>query len=116
MENNTNEQKKFNCVECNYHTSKNSDWLKHEQSSKHLRNGQKKPTQCSKCNHNAYTHWNLKLHILSQHSTIEERKKSKFYCESCDQVFFCKLYMDNHNSGIKHKNIIKNLSSKSKNK
>jgi hypothetical protein len=109
MENNIKELKKFNCIECDYHTSKCSDWLKHIESKKHIRRGQKKTTQCKICEHDAYTHWNLKLHILSQHSTIEERQNSKFYCSTCDQIFFCKLYMDNHFNGIKHKNMVKSI-------
>ncbi len=63
----------------------------------------KKPVKCDKCEYIGNNHWNLKLHILSQHSTIEERKKSKYYCASCDQVFFCKIYMERHNEGSKHK-------------
>lgn len=37
-------------------------------------------------------HWNLKMHKLTQHSTLEERTKSKYYCNICDLVFFSQLY------------------------
>jgi hypothetical protein len=44
---------------------------------------------------------------MSVHSTKEEREKSKYYCKDCDQIFFCKLYLDKHTSGKKHKNVVK---------
>lgn len=98
---------KFNCIDCDYHTNRASFWLKHIECEKHKRKGKIKATICKFCNHQSLSHWNLKMHILSQHSTKEERTSSKFYCIICDQVFFCKLYLDNHNNGIKHKNMIK---------
>jgi hypothetical protein len=97
----------YNCESCDYHTNIKMNWALHLITDKHKRNGQKKPIKCDKCDYIGKNHWNLKLHILSQHSTIEERKKSKYYCTSCDQVFFCKIYMERHNEGSKHKkNII----------
>jgi hypothetical protein len=53
-----------------------------------------------------YSHWNLKYHNLTNHSTIEERKLQKYYCNDCDQVFFCSLYMQKHMNGKIHKNLI----------
>ena len=79
----------YNCELCDYHTNVKMNWALHELTEKHKRNGQKKPISCDKCNYVGLNHWNLKLHILTQHSTIEERKKAKYYCETCDQVFFC---------------------------
>ena len=55
---------------------------------KHLRNEKPKSSKCSMCNYEISSHWNLKLHILSQHSTIEERMTHKYYCKTCDFVFF----------------------------
>jgi hypothetical protein len=95
---------KYTCDICNYKTAIKTSWHCHILSDKHNRNGQKKPISCEKCDYIGLNHWNLKLHILSQHSTIEERKNSKYYCKTCDQVFFCKLYIDNHNKSNKHKN------------
>ena len=46
---------------------------------------------------------------MSQHSTRDERAKNKYYCNICDTVFFCKLYMDKHTNGIKHKKILSNI-------
>jgi hypothetical protein len=99
-------EKKFNCNLCNYHTNKPSDWIKHMNSNKHLRNGKKKPVNCTLCDYIGLTHWNLKMHILVNHSTIEERSTQKYYCNYCDQIFFCNSYMKTHNNGIHHKNMI----------
>lgn len=52
------------------------------------------------------THWNMKMHYISSHTTKEERMKQKYYCESCDKVFFCSAYMNKHNESTKHKNMV----------
>ena len=107
---NNNPIRIYNCESCDYHTDIKMNWTIHLITDKHKRNGQKKPIKCEKCEKCDYigkNHWNLKLHILSQHSTIEEKKKLKYYCTYCDQVFFRKIYMERHNEGSKHKkNII----------
>jgi len=41
------------------------------------------------------------------HSTKEERSKSKYYCNDCDQVFFLPLFYDSHMKGRKHINQVK---------
>ena len=94
----------YYCYLCEYTTKKNSDWLKHQNTKRHLRNGKPKTTTCSVCKFSTSTHWNLKLHILSHHSTKEERQKYKYYCEVCDLVFFCSTYKNKHISGKIHKN------------
>ena len=94
----------FYCHLCDYRTSICTNWLKHVKTQKHLRNGKPKSSKCSLCDYETSSHWNLKLHILSQHSTIEEREKQKYYCEICDLVFFCSSYMNKHISGKIHKN------------
>ena len=103
MEN--NKDFKHFCNRCSYGSRSNSDFLKHTKSKKHERGGLK-PKKCSICNYECFNHWNLKHHILTQHSSIEERKKEKYYCDICDTVFFCKLYMETHMKGKKHKNTI----------
>ena len=101
----TEEKKEgFYCYLCQYTTKKNNDWLKHQLTKKHLRNGKPKTTTCSICDFSTSTHWNLKLHILSHHSTKEERQKYKYYCHTCDLVFFCSTYKNKHISGKIHKN------------
>lgn len=94
----------FNCHFCDYKTSNCSFWLKHLKTQKHLREGKTKSSKCETCGYESHIHWNLKLHTLSQHSTIEERKNHKFYCETCDFIFFCKTYMEKHINGKIHKN------------
>ena len=101
----TEEKKEnFHCHFCNYNTLNCTFWLKHLKTQKHLRNGKPKTSKCSICVYESSSHWNLKLHTLSQHSTIEERKNHKYYCEICDLVFFCSTYMNKHTNGKIHKN------------
>ncbi len=105
--NETNEKNKkaFYCYLCEYKTTKSSDWIKHIGSKKHERQGKPKTKKCDKCDYEALSHWNLKQHMLTQHSTPEERAGSKYYCEICDLVFFCSAYKTKHDEGIRHKNM-----------
>lgn len=96
----------YYCYLCEYRTTKNSDWIKHQSTRKHLRNGKPKTTKCDKCDFTTSTHWNLKLHILSHHSTKEERQQHKYYCDTCDLIFFCSTYKNKHTNGKIHKNKI----------
>jgi hypothetical protein len=98
----------FYCRYCEYTTDKPSDWLKHVATQKHKRFGEKKTHTCNEddCNYECRTAWNMKLHMLSKHSSKEERTKQKYYCSDCDTVFFSHLYMDTHMKGIKHKNYV----------
>ena len=79
------------CKLCNYKTTNRTYWLKHIESQKHLRNGEKKTTKCNLCDYESNTHWNIKVHKLQIHASSEERQKCKFYCNICDYVFFCKI-------------------------
>jgi hypothetical protein len=99
-------KKRFNCELCNYNTHKPSDWIKHIETEKHKRDGNKKTRTCNICHMDFFSHWNLKYHNLTTHSTVEERKQQKYYCNDCDQVFFCNLYMQKHMNGKIHKNLI----------
>jgi len=99
-------KKRFNCELCNYNTHKPSDWIKHIESEKHKRDGNRKPRICNICTMEFFSHWNLKYHNLANHSTIEERRQQKYYCCDCDQSFFCSLYMQKHMEGIRHKNLV----------
>ena len=100
------DKKNFTCELCQFNTYKPSDWIKHIDTAKHKRNGAKKPRKCDICNMEFFSHWNLKYHNLTSHSTIEERQQQKYYCKDCDQVFFCSLYMDTHMNGRKHKTYV----------
>jgi len=121
------EIKEFNCMTCNYstlfsfakqpkfvgsadeRTNKHTDWIKHEKTQKHLRNGKQKITKCDKCDYSSHSHWNVKLHNMSQHSTLEERKASKYYCITCDYVFFCPTYLNKHMNGKHHLNKVNSI-------
>ena len=98
--------KKFICYDCKYETDRPSEWIKHTRTQKHIRRGEKKITICDICNYEASSHWNIKLHKITQHSTKEEREKQKYYCQICDSVYLCKLYMEKHLEGKKHNNMI----------
>ena len=65
------------------------------------------PKDCSLCDYKALNHWNLKMHYASVHSSREERQNYKYYCNTCDLVFFCEAYYKKHNEGIRHKNMLK---------
>jgi len=129
---NLEEIKKFNCPLCVYRTNKPTDWVKHINSRKHDRNGKRKTRHCDICNHYSLTHWNYKMHMITNHSTKEERMervnkkslifisiitllkkskiflimKQKYYCFECDQVFFCLQYKKTHENSTKHKNLL----------
>jgi len=61
--------------------------------------------KCAKCEYASKNHWNVKMHNLSAHSTKEERSKQKYYCDICDNVFFCSAYYNKHIAGKRHKNM-----------
>ena len=62
---------KFFCETCNYGCNHNSVFMKHQKSEKHLRKGYKKIFKCDNCYYKTNTsHWNLKMYIISKHSTI----------------------------------------------
>jgi hypothetical protein len=95
-------EKELFCKLCNYKTNKNTQWLKHIETEKHKRNGEKKPTKCDECEYVTNTHWNVKAHKLQVHATPEERAKQKYYCNLCDLVFFCSAYKTKHDTGRNH--------------
>ena len=109
MDNTKLKRFKHTCEPCNFTATRPCEWLLHIKSEKHLRNGKPKTHKCTfhGCDHKTTIHWNMKMHIMTMHSTIEERIKMKYYCKICDTVFFSPLYLDKHNMGIKHKNMIK---------
>ena len=98
------DNEKLYCECCNYTATANTFWLKHLETQKHKRNGQKKTTECDLCDYKSISHWNVKMHKIQKHSTKEERSKMKFYCGECDVVSMCQLYFDKHLAGIRHKN------------
>lgn len=97
----------FNCPLCNFTTTNKTNWFRHNETNKHKRKGTLLPKKCSICDFEAKNHWNLKMHHAAKHTTLEERKNYKYYCDTCDIVFFCEAYFIKHNNGIHHKNMIK---------
>lgn len=63
--------------------------------------------KCNICDYEASSHWNIKIHVLSQHSTIDEKKQHKYYCDICDQIFFSGKHYNAHLSGKKHENVMR---------
>jgi len=103
------DEKKYNCECCNYKTNISLDWQKHINCAKHKRNGVKKEIKCTICNYVGSSHWNLKVHRLSYHSTKEEKLKHKYYCDICDSVMFSPAYYNKHLSGTRHAKSIASL-------
>ena len=98
-------QHQFYCEICKYGCNHNSVFMRHQKSEKHLRNGEKKIYKCPDCDYKTETsHWNLKMHIMSKHSTPEEKSKQKYYCATCDGVFFSPLFYKNHIKSITYIN------------
>jgi uncharacterized C2H2 Zn-finger protein len=97
-------EKKLHCQLCNYNTDRNVDWLRHIKSKLHQRGGQQRIKKCDICNIEFSSNGTYKHHNLMNHSTTEERSKSKYYCDICDAVFIAKIYYDRHMNGIRHKN------------
>ena len=94
------------CSCCNYKAKFQSEFNKHLKSQKHGRNGKPKDIKCDICNYIATTNWNLKIHTVIKHYTLEQKKELKYYCQLCDSVVFSKLYYDNHLNSTFHKNNI----------
>jgi hypothetical protein len=96
---------KYYCETCKYGCDHNNTYRKHLNSELHSRAGEKKIFKCDKCDYTTTTSkWNLKIHYVSNHSTVEEKLKQKYYCVACDSVFFSPLYLNNHNKSISHIN------------
>lgn len=101
------EKNELFCSLCNYTAKNNTNWFKHLETEKHKRKGMKKETFCKKCPYTTTSHWNIKIHDLYIHSTIEERKACKYYCDVCDTVFLCPAYHNKHMNGKVHMNKLK---------
>ena len=106
-------RKRFNhrCEKCNFNATRPAEWLIHIETKKHKRNGEPKSKICNICNKEFTSHWICKMHILKIHNTKEERSKCEYYCDTCDYIFFSKVYLDKHINGIVHMNLVKALNS-----
>ena len=95
------------CEKCNFQAIRPAEFIRHIDSKKHLRDGLKKESFCNICNKLIGNHFVYKIHMLSQHSTIEEKMNYKYYCDICDSIFISELYMNKHSQGKKHLNMLK---------
>ncbi len=86
-----------------------TNWNTHLNSTKHKREGKPKSIECVLCERKFINHITQKHHMLTAHSTKEERANEKYYCTPCDLVFISKLYMEKHIAGKFHKLKVKAL-------
>lgn len=100
------------CEYCNFKALTRTKWEVHLRSKKHLRGGKSKVENyfCEKCGYWCMHKYNLNIHKVVCHGLIEEKKHAPFYCEICNRAFYCKLFYDNHNISVFHKNVLKRLS------
>lgn len=95
---------------CDYNTQYPSKWKQHERTKKHQNNGKKIPRSdktfvsiCKICNHKTENKVSMETHILTKHSTREERKTNfKYYCKYCDFGTFNKELYNKHLTTLKH--------------
>lgn len=100
------------CEICNFQAVRPAEFIKHVATNKHQRNGEKlkeKIFRCDDCDKVLVNNFTYKIHMIQIHGTLEAKLKQKYYCQSCDTVFISKLYMDKHNSGKKHNNILRSI-------
>lgn len=109
-----NNKPKFGCEECGFHTNYKSKWELHIQTEKHKtgkrkeRSDKKCPKNCPNCKYTTRSNAGMRVHILTNHSTQEDRKKEfTYYCAACDYGTFCKFSHDNHLQTNKHKRMEK---------
>ena len=104
---------KYTCKQCKFNTNYESQWLKHTNTTKH-KTGKRKtrsdkigPIKCTLCKHVSLNNANMKIHVLNNHSSKEERKKGfKYYCKYCDYGSFAKTSYNTHINTKKHKHIV----------
>ncbi len=62
------------------------------------------PDKCPYCVYNSTSSTGMKLHILNNHSTKEDRKKKfNYFCEYCDYGSFSEPLYKKHIETEKHK-------------
>ena len=77
----------------------------HKTGKRKTRTDKKEELKCSICNlYTTKQQTTLKLHILNNHSSIEEKKKEyKYYCEYCDIGYLVEHKINTHLNTLKHK-------------
>jgi len=105
------ENKIKHCEKCNKTFTSNTHYLIHCETELHktgkrkTRTDKKGELKCSICNlYITKQQSTMKLHILNNHSSIEEKKKGfKFYCEVCDYGIINESKYNEHLETSKHK-------------
>ena len=101
--------KKFRCEPCDKYFQFKHQLINHNKSSKHkaVINGSAYQCNIGDCIYECNSKIKFRLHILNNHSTVEERKKGfKYYCEVCDTGRASKKEIETHLKTNKHKNMI----------
>jgi hypothetical protein len=102
--------KQFKCENCNKSFQFKHQLKRHEKSSKHIAVVDGSAYQCDEkdCDYETNIKMNLTLHILNNHSTLEERKKGfSYYCEVCDIGKATEKEIDIHLKTNKHGKMLK---------
>ena len=105
------ENKIKHCEKCNKTFTSNAHYLIHCETELHKtgkrkeRIDKKEELKCNICNlYTTKQSTNMKMHILNNHSNIEEKKKGfKFYCEACDYGIINESKYNEHLGTSKHK-------------
>jgi hypothetical protein len=98
------------CECCNFKALTRTKFEVHLKSEKHKRRGRSKIEYyiCESCGYWCMHKYNLNIHKVVCHGTIEEKKQALFYCEYCNKAFYCNLFYQNHiGSGIHKKMVIR---------
>jgi hypothetical protein len=99
------------CNKCNKTFTSHTHYLIHCETELHktgkrkTRTDRKEELKCSICNlYTTKQESTMKLHILNNHSSIEEKKKGfKYYCEKCNYGINNELKFKEHLETKKHK-------------
>jgi hypothetical protein len=99
------------CEKCNKTFKYHSYYLIHCETELHktgknkTRTDRKEDLKCNICNlYTTRQPTNMKIHILNNHSSIEEKKTEfKYYCDICNVGYFIDTLYNNHLETKKHK-------------
>ena len=108
----------YNCKTCNYVTNQLYLYNKHISSKKHSVKTGEKPDkslikECPECDYTTNIDESLKIHILNQHASEEERiKEYKHYCYFCGFGSNYQTKMNVHEKSKKHQRRCKSKNKK----
>jgi hypothetical protein len=105
------ENKIKHCEKCNKTFQSNAHYLIHCETEIHktgirkTRKDKKEDLKCNICNlYTTKQKPTMKIHILNNHSSIEEKKLGfKYYCEICDIGYVVEHKFNTHLNTLKHK-------------